>query len=188
HVACTVQLGGATIISGSCYFAIEILPSRRVSSIDNFIIHTTFRLTIVLNATFFVLHIAGFSTLPGVYWKLQANITAVCCRLPVPNLQSLRSWASSMLSPLACITVFMFSFHVNLVASAIAHLPFLKLTMILSKIFLRYHIHVGNFVRIFGFLNPFLHCLSAKVKYSPESTVMTRYSLLTLRIDAMVVT
>ncbi|KAJ9581378.1 hypothetical protein L9F63_023454, partial [Diploptera punctata] len=36
-----------------------------------------------------------------------------CCRLPVPNLQSLRSWASSMLSPLACISVFMLSFHIN---------------------------------------------------------------------------
>ncbi|KAJ9591253.1 hypothetical protein L9F63_002218, partial [Diploptera punctata] len=36
-----------------------------------------------------------------------------CWRLPVPNLQSLRSWASSMLSPLASINVFMFSFHVN---------------------------------------------------------------------------
>ncbi|KAJ9594693.1 hypothetical protein L9F63_014027, partial [Diploptera punctata] len=34
-------------------------------------------------------------------------------RLPVPNLQSLRSCASSMLSPLACITILMFSFHVN---------------------------------------------------------------------------
>ncbi|KAJ9577243.1 hypothetical protein L9F63_006217, partial [Diploptera punctata] len=32
-----------------------------------------------------------------------------CCRLPVPNLQNLRSWASSMLSALACT----FSFHVN---------------------------------------------------------------------------
>ncbi|KAJ9598897.1 hypothetical protein L9F63_026567, partial [Diploptera punctata] len=39
-----------------------------------------------------------------------------CCRLPVPNLQSLRSWASSMLSPLACITVFMFPSMLTLVA------------------------------------------------------------------------
>ncbi|KAJ9581962.1 hypothetical protein L9F63_003715, partial [Diploptera punctata] len=39
------------------------------------------------------------------------QFSVCCCRLPVPNLQSLRSWASSMLSPLACITVFMFSFR-----------------------------------------------------------------------------
>ncbi|KAJ9583466.1 hypothetical protein L9F63_022191, partial [Diploptera punctata] len=37
----------------------------------------------------------------------------------------LRSWASSMLSPLACITVFMFSFYVNFVMLSSASIMFL---------------------------------------------------------------
>ncbi|KAJ9575784.1 hypothetical protein L9F63_007325, partial [Diploptera punctata] len=41
------------------------------------------------------------------------HVLVSCCRLPVPNIQSLQSWASSMLSSLSCITIFMLFFHVN---------------------------------------------------------------------------